>query len=174
MFMLDARTIDGAGGLVHFDDEGREIGFTPIEDLEPEWIDAAVFGGPFIRVDRNHGTVQHRYSVDVEWTAGMPPMINERRKPDRPLWRDTGLVAVAHDPVELVFPENCENPALFDFSDVYQCKPELDVRFDRFTTDAGPISISHWGMIDLGRFGVVYMSDGAHWQEDGETFAVVA
>lgn len=60
------------------------------------------------------------------------------------------------------------------FADVYPSEPERVFDFGGFNVDGGPMSISHWGMIDLGRFGVVYMSDGAHWQEDGKTFAVVA
>lgn len=38
--------------------------------------------------------------------------------------------------------------------------------------NGGLMSISHWGLIDLGRFGVAYMPDGVYWQEDGEVFEV--
>lgn len=66
-------------------------------------------------------------------------------------------------------------PPAWNFVEVYPAEgPDFDIRFDGVNLESGPMSISHWGMIDLGRFGVVYMPDGAHWQEDGKTFAVVA
>ncbi|WP_165921988.1 hypothetical protein [Rhizobium azibense] len=42
----------------------------------------------------------------------------------------------------------------------------------KVTIDGGPMSIFHWGMHDLGRFGVYYLNGLAHWQEDRETFDI--
>lgn len=56
------------------------------------------------------------------------------------------------------------------FVDVYPSDPPMPVVEGTF--DGGPMSISHWGMHDLGRFGVIVRGNEAEWQEDGETFEV--
>lgn len=55
------------------------------------------------------------------------------------------------------------------FTEVYLDEP---VSSWSATVDGGPMSLSHWGMHDLGRFGVMIMGDEAHWQEGGIIFEV--
>lgn len=40
------------------------------------------------------------------------------------------------------------------------------------TVDGGPMSISHWGMHDLGHFGAMILDGKEHWLEDGDIFEV--
>lgn len=55
------------------------------------------------------------------------------------------------------------------FSNIYPEEPQSSWST---TIDGGPMSISHWGMHDLGRFGVAIIEEEAHWQKDGYIFDV--
>ena len=56
------------------------------------------------------------------------------------------------------------------YSDVYPSNGSSN----KFSIDFGPVSISHWGLLDLGRFGAVIHGDVMEWHENGETFAVTS